>query len=196
MAALDIHISIDIEADGPIPGPYSMLSLGMAVAGRFDGQRFEAADPERETFYTELKPISDRWDPSAVNVAGLDRDALRRDAPQPHAAMAAAAKWVRGVSGGETPVGVCWPLAFDWMFLHWYFISFCGESPFGFSSCLDMKTAYQQKAGVLIECAGKDDIPDELRPVRHHEHHARADAVEQAELWIKLVTWQGRGQEG
>jgi hypothetical protein len=28
----DIYFSADIEADGPIPGPYSMLSFGLAVA--------------------------------------------------------------------------------------------------------------------------------------------------------------------
>jgi len=31
MASADIYISIDVEADGPIPGPYSMLSFGFAV---------------------------------------------------------------------------------------------------------------------------------------------------------------------
>jgi hypothetical protein len=56
----DLYISADVEADGPIPGPYSMLSFGLAVAGRYDGDRFVAADPSRATFYAELRPIGDR----------------------------------------------------------------------------------------------------------------------------------------
>jgi len=28
----EIHLSTDVEADGPIPGPYSMLSVGMTAA--------------------------------------------------------------------------------------------------------------------------------------------------------------------
>ena len=59
----ELYVAVDVEADGPIPGPYSMLSLGMALVG------------ESETrFYTELKPISDEFVPKALEVAGLDRD--------------------------------------------------------------------------------------------------------------------------
>ena len=50
----EIYVSTDVETDGPIPGPYSMISLGMAVAGRPD-----------LTFYTELRPISDEYVPDA-----------------------------------------------------------------------------------------------------------------------------------
>ena len=37
----DIYISADIEADGPIPGRYSMLALGFSVAATFDGNDFQ-----------------------------------------------------------------------------------------------------------------------------------------------------------
>jgi hypothetical protein len=187
----DVHISIDVEADGPVPGPYSMLALGMSVAGRFDGERFVPADPERAAFYTELRPISETFDSHALRVARVDRDALCRDGPDPHDAMDAAADWVREVSGDDTPVAVCWPLAFDWPFVHYYFVCYAQRPPFRFSACLDMKTVYQHQAWVTIDRAGKDDLPEELRPRRRHTHHARDDAIEQAELWARLVTWPG-----
>lgn len=41
-----LYISVDIEADGPIPGPYSMISFGAAVAGRQDADSYAPADPE------------------------------------------------------------------------------------------------------------------------------------------------------
>lgn len=37
-----LYISVDIEADGPIPGLYSMISFGAAVAGRQDGASYTA----------------------------------------------------------------------------------------------------------------------------------------------------------
>ncbi|MEU9375818.1 hypothetical protein AB0D94_18815 [Streptomyces sp. NPDC048255] len=46
-----LYLSVDIEADGPIPGPYSMISFGASVAGRQDGAVYTAADPEQRTFY-------------------------------------------------------------------------------------------------------------------------------------------------
>src|SRR6185312_13467330 len=77
----------------------------------------------------------------------------------------------------ERPVLVGYPVVFDWMFLHWYFVRFCGGSPFGFSGALDMKTMYQQKARVPLERAGRDDLPAELRSSRpaHAQRPRRRD---------------------
>lgn len=76
-----LYISVDIEADGPIPGPYSMLSFGAAVAGVQDADGFTAADPEKLTFYRELRPISEEFVPEALAVSGLDRDRLQHEGP-------------------------------------------------------------------------------------------------------------------
>jgi hypothetical protein len=187
----DVYISADIEADGPIPGQYSMLSFGLAVAGRFDGSRFDPLEPAANTFYRELKPISDEVDPSALAVAGLDRDELKRTGAEPSDAMRAAAAWIDDQAAGAQPVLVAYPVVFDWMFLHWYFLRFLGESPFGFSSALDMKTIYQQKARVPLDRAGRTDLPPELASTREHAHNALEDAVEQAEIFNRLFTWEG-----
>jgi hypothetical protein len=186
----DLYISADIESDGPIPGDYSMLSFGFAVAGSFDGASFAAAAPERATFYRELRPISDGFDPDAVSVSGLDRDRLSTEGAEPAAAMAAAAAWVEAEARGRRPVLVAYPLGFDWMFLHWYFVRFAGRSPFGFSGALDMKTMYQQKAGVVLDRAGRRDLPAFLIPDAPHTHNALDDAVEQSEIFARLFAWQ------
>lgn len=60
-----LWISVDIEADGPVPGPYSMLGLGAAVADVQDADGFTAADPEKQTSYRELHPISEEFVPEA-----------------------------------------------------------------------------------------------------------------------------------
>ena len=79
MARADLFISGDVEADGPVPGPYSMLSFGLAVAGRFDGTDFGAATPVDRTFYAELQPIGEQFVPDALRVSGLDRERVEVD---------------------------------------------------------------------------------------------------------------------
>lgn len=140
VAKRDVYVSVDIEADGPIPGPYSMLSFGFAVCGTYDGTEFTAPDPAARTFYAELRPISDRFDPAALEVSGLDRDRLAREGRDPGEAMNAAFAWVRETAAGGTAVAVAYPLGFDWMWLYWYFMRFADAgSPFGHSRHLDVK---------------------------------------------------------
>ncbi len=186
----DVYISADIEADGPIPGQYSMLAFGLSVASTFDGRSFEPRDPSASTFYRELKPAFDAVDERALAVAGLDRDVLGREGSDPKRAMQEAAKWVRAEVGHAHPVLVGYPVVFDWMFLHWYFVHFVGESPFGFSSALDMKSIYQAKARVTISEAGRDDLPEALTTQRPHTHNALDDAIEQAEIFNRLFAWE------
>jgi len=103
----ELYAAVDVEADGPIPGPYSMLSLGMAVAGRPD-----------LAFYPEIRPISDDFVPAALAVSGLDRDRLLREAPPAEDAMRAAARWVNGLRRIGRPVFLAAPAVWDGMFVH------------------------------------------------------------------------------
>jgi hypothetical protein len=193
----DLYISIDVEADGPIPGDYSMLSFGLAVAGSFDGSRFTESDPTAETFYCELAPISEQFDPDALAVSGLDRDALIQTGADPAAAMSSAAVWVRDVARRRRPVAVGYPLPYDWMWLYWYFVRFAdGGSPFGFSRALDIKTMYARAAGVVVGEATKRNMPAAIRSSRPHTHNALDDAIEQAELFQRLFQWRADAGSG
>ncbi|WP_328394612.1 3'-5' exoribonuclease [Streptomyces sp. NBC_00390] len=185
-----LYISVDIEADGPIPGPYSMISLGAAVAGRQDAAGYTAEDdPEAHTFYRELRPISDDFVPAALAVSGLDRDRLVREGSEPAAAMAEFTTWVREVAVGAQPVMCGYPASYDWTFLYWYLMRFTGASPFGHSGCMDMKTLYATKARLPLRAVAKGTMPRSLLSRRRHTHHALDDAVEQAELFSNLMTW-------
>ncbi|GAA4055276.1 3'-5' exoribonuclease domain-containing protein [Streptomyces shaanxiensis] len=188
-----LYISVDIEADGPIPGPYSMLSMGAAVAGVQDADGFIPADPEQRTFYRELRPISEEFVPEALTVSGLDRERLRTEGTEPVAALTKFSAWVREVSAGAQPVMTGYPASYDWTFLYWYLIRFTGASPFGHSGCLDMKTLYATKAGLPLRAVAKGTMPRELLSRRRHTHHALDDAIEQAELFANLMAWPGPG---
>jgi DNA polymerase III epsilon subunit-like protein len=188
---IDAYFSADVETDGPIPGPYSMLSFALVYAGSFDGRAFSRPLRLDQTFYTELKPISESWQPEALAVNGLDRDRLAREGAEPGPALTAAADWVRDIAGGRRPILVAYPLSFDWTWLYWYFVSFSRTgSPFNHSGCFDLKTAFAIKADVPIAGAGRDNVDDHLMPPRPHTHHALDDALQQAELFANVFEWK------
>lgn len=190
----DLYVSADIETDGPIPGEYSMLSFAFCLASRFDGKAFEPYEPGWETtFYVELKPISENFKQEALDVNGLDREALSVSGREPEDAMQEAADWIASRAKGARPVLVLYPLSFDWSFLHWYFIRFTGESPFGHSSCLDIRSLYLAGARTTFDQASRPSMPPELQPKRPHTHHAADDAQEQAELFNNVFGWALRG---
>ena len=46
--------------------------------------------------------------------------------------MREAAEWVASQTAGARPVLIGYPVVFDWMFLHWYFVHFVGSHRSGF----------------------------------------------------------------
>jgi len=171
----DVFVSVDVEADGPIPGDYSMISLGACVVGA----------PER-SFYRELRPISDRFVPEALAVSGLDRAVLARDGADPEAAMRDLAAWLAEVSPARRPVFVGFNATFDWMFVHWYFIHFTGKSPFGISG-LDIKAYYMGALGKKTWAdTTKGKLEKRFLGTGPHTHNALDDAREQAEVFAKI----------
>ncbi len=190
--SLDVYFSADVETDGPIPGPFSILSFALVFAGTFDGQQFTAPQDYRQSFYRELRPISNDFQVEALRVNGLDRDRLLIEGERPETAMTEAAQWIRGMIEHGKPILVAFPLSFDWSWLYWYFTRFSAlGSPFNHSLCFDIKTAYAVKAGIPISEAGKSRLLPSLRPQNRHTHHALDDAVEQAEIFARVFQWEG-----
>lgn len=157
---------VDIEADGPIPGDYSMVCFGAVVVD-------EALDRE---FYGELAPVSDKWMPEALKVSGFSRDeTLRFEQPAP--VMERFSEWVEENSRGR-PMFVSDNNGFDWQFVNWYFHHFVGSNPFGFSST---------NLGSLYKGLKKDVYANfkHLRKTKH-THHPVDDARGNAEALLAL----------
>lgn len=197
----DVYISADVETDGPIPGPYSMLSFAMTVVGRYDGRSFERVADGSAAFVRELQPISDDFEPEALAVNGLDREYLREHGARPEQAMDEAGAWVRDQAGSARAVLVAYPVAFDWSFLYWYFQRYAAHgSPFGHSSCLDIRTFFLASAGTVFDEADKASMPSFLKASAPHTHDALDDAVEQGQLFANIFEWslslRGRHQQG
>lgn len=199
----DIYFSVDVEADGPIPGQFanSMLSIGVHTPGYRDetGQLHRLAPDAQLNFYRELKPISPNWDPAALAVSGLNRQTLLDGGREPAVAMRELAAEVEAFvltipadHGGLNRAVFCaYPLGFDWLFTYWYLQFFTGGSPFGHSGHIDMKTLYLAKAGCSISGATKQRMPRQLLGAGPHTHHALDDAREQGDMLMKLLEWGG-----
>jgi hypothetical protein len=190
----DFYVSADVETDGPIPGPYSMLSFALVAAGTFDGVKFRRPSENAASFYRELRPISDLYQREALDVNGMDRDRLLKEGELPEKVMTEAAAWVRQMAGNARPVLVAYPMSFDWLWLYWYLTRFAKQgSPFSHSQCFDIKTAFAVKARIPISRAGRSRLPETLRSMKRHTHQALDDAAEQAEIFANIFEWEGAG---
>lgn len=175
---MDVYISVDIEASGPVPGEYSMLALGACVVG----------DTSRN-FYVELKPITKNFDPESLAVAGFDLDALERDGTDPKEAMQAFDAWLKHVTprNGRL-VFAAYPLAFDWMFVAYYLQRFVGRNRFGYTG-FDFKSFYMGVTGTSWHEANVFSPKQFFQTANALTHNAREDAIEQARLLSQLFEY-------
>jgi len=90
----DLFISTDVETDGPIPGPYSMLSIGSVVVS--------ATGELLETFSANLDPLPDAQTDPRTMAWWADQPAAwaaHRTGTRPAAVvMNEYARWVEGVA--------------------------------------------------------------------------------------------------
>ena len=176
----ETFISIDVETAGPIPGEYSMLSIGACLV----------ADPAR-SFYCELKPITEKFVPAALEVTGLSLDRLRETGLDPTDAMVRFGDWVCEVMDVTVPVFVGFNAPFDWSFINYYFHRFTGKNPFGFTA-LDIKALWMGGSGSSWADTRSSRIAEEVEPRLHSDHDALHDAKYQAELF-RLILRRRRG---
>ena len=168
----EIFISVDVETSGPIPGEYSLLTIGAVNV-----------DDESQVFECALKPLTRNADPKALEVTGLSLDELERTGLSAHAAMHAFIAWLDKLVGPDsTPVFVGFNAPFDWSFVNYSFHRFVGQNPFGFAA-LDIKAYYMGATGCRWSDTRSTLVSASLRPQRSGNHNALTDALYQAELF-------------
>lgn len=190
----EIYVSIDIEADGPIPGRNSMLNFGAAA---FD---LAADDPTVPiaTFEANLEPLEE---------AEVDPDTEAWWKRQPEAwayvtsnqrpaseVMPEFLRWTRNLPG--SPVMVCYP-SYDFMWMHWYIMAFGGvlRSPYSFAA-LDVKTlamAAMQRLGEpdMFKGTAKRSMSKHrdgawFKGQPSHDHTGLSDAIGQGILFVNI----------
>lgn len=180
MAKKELYISVDIEADGPIPGPHSMLSLG-AVAYDETGRLLDEFSVNLECLEgAQGHPRMMNWWQQFPEAWA----ACRRDLQRPADAMHAFADWLEGMPA--TPVFVAWPASWDFMWVYWYLIRFTGRRPFS-EHGIDMRSyAMGMRRRRFHECS-KNFLPRRWFSEHPHTHVALDDAREQGELFVSMM---------
>lgn len=166
----EIFISVDIEAAGPMPPDYSMLSLGCCLV-----------DDPKISFYVEFKPISDNLIPEAMAVSGFDLEHLRDTGTDPEDGMRNLEEWLSANTGDGKPIFVGFNASFDWAFVNYYFLHFLKHNPFGIGG-IDIKALYMGATGCSWDATRSSQFPVE-KQAASEKHDALADARHQAELF-------------
>ncbi len=179
-ARQEIYVSVDIEADGPIPGPHSMLSLG-SVAFLPDKTRLSTFSANLETLPGAAgDPRTMEWwqhFPAAWQ-------ASRAHPRPPVDVMNEYVTWLESLPG--TPLFVGWPAAWDFMWVYWYLIRFTDKRPF--SECaIDIRSYAMGMRKTPFYKSGKNYLPKRWFDELPHTHIALDDAIEQGAMFCNML---------
>jgi hypothetical protein len=176
----EIYVSTDVEVDGPIPGPHSMLSFGSA-----------AYSPDKvllSTFTANLELLPGASGHPDTMAWWADRpdawEACRRDIRDPASTMVEYVQWLERLPA--KPVFVGFPASFDFLFIYWYLIRFAGRSPFSFAA-LDIKTMAMVMLRKEYRHCSKKELPKRWFDPMPHTHVALDDAIEQGALFCNML---------
>lgn len=176
----EFYIVVDIEASGPYPGLYAMLSLGAATL----------TNPP-QSLYIEFKPDKQESDRESMQVHNLALADLEIKGTEPKTAMKQFAAWVEQVTPEDAlPVFCAFNAPFDWMFVNDYFHRYLGYNPFGHKA-LDIKALYMGHHGTTWGETSHLAISSAYNKPESLSHHALEDALQEAEL-LKAILNQIR----
>jgi DNA polymerase III epsilon subunit-like protein len=163
-------ISVDVEASGPIPWRYSMLSLGACLV-----------DDPTDELYLEFQPVTDEFVAEAVAVSGLDLAKLQVDGSPPAVGMTRFAEWLVRF---ECPVFVGFNASFDWAFVNHYFIEYgpAARNPFGIGA-VDIKAYAMGRLNATWNDTRSSRLAARLGKTNPSAHNALEDAQQQADLF-------------
>jgi hypothetical protein len=189
----EYYISVDIEADGPIPGDYSMRQLGAIF---YTPPGFPKEDIHIKWNIEPLEgatehPATKAWmeKMEAQQPGFLKR--LNENAVSPQFAMEEFSTIVNQYNTAydpHRPVVVAFPATFDYMFLLWYGVHFMGDRfPLDFASCVDMKSYAAPILGLNYRDTKKKAFPNRWKNKNmKHTHDALDDANGQGFNWFRM----------
>ena len=161
------YFVVDVEADGPAPGLFSMVCFGAIVV-----------EPSlSKTFYGETRPITNAYQEEALAISGFSRKEHEKF-DDPLRVMTDFSNWIKEVSIGH-PIFITDNPAFDFAFINYYFHWLLGRNPFGYSA---------RRIGDLY-CGLVKDSRAKWKNLRDtkHTHHPVDDAKGNAEVLLKMA---------
>lgn len=184
-----VYLSVDVEASGPFPGIFSLVSLG-AVVVKPDATGQWAVDPDLG-FYTELKPLDGAAElPAATDIHGLTTEYLLRNGRDPAEAMQEFATYFKDLQNRyKKVVPAAWPASFDSPYVGWYLQYFTGDNPTGWSA-FDIPSF-----GMGLFCCHRNALRNLMKKAgiefgqNPQPHNALADAIEQGQTLANLLNY-------
>lgn len=177
-APIEAFISVDVETAGPNPGQYSLLSIGACTIW----------EPQK-LFYIELQPDKDVMHSEAFAIHDLKIEELKKNGVSPARAMASFESWLSEVvPEDQMPIFVAFNAPFDWMFVNEYFHSYLGHNPFGHAA-LDMKAFYMALTGSTWRETSMLNVSERFLDGRKISHNALEDALDQAEIFRRMLDY-------
>jgi hypothetical protein len=180
-----MYLSIDVETDGPVPGLYSMISLGLAG---FTIQKDLVWEMEINLFPIEGASRDPNtmiwWEHPDQKEAWAH---LMKNRQQPKEAMIQLANDIEKLKLQYRVVTIAWPSCFDWMFIHWYMHKFVGNNPLGRrAKCADTYAwAISRTTHPNVSIAPLLEDWEDNRFT--HSHKALDDAKDQGAKFINML---------
>ena len=204
----EVYFSVDGEFDGSHPPRHSMLQVGACaftlregIIGEFERSIFPLPGPiyQRDrvewlesiglpTGHTMDKAV---WDGFWSRQPAAWR-AVNTDKYVPAVAMHDFKLWydlmMDGRGGPRSGVLIEYPGGIDYFWIHWYFLEFLGEDPFGHSRAMSMKSyAAAVTKGPFCHATNRNLPKRWFKPKMPHPHTAMADARGQAHWAIRMM---------
>lgn len=176
------YISVDVEANGPVPGLNSMISLGAAAFDR------DANLLDKVLINFEELPWS-KQDPDTMRFWGENPIAYLRTKENPQSAETGSLMFYKWYKKFTNPVFVFMPAKFDGLFVYWYLQTFVEGLGFvNTPDAIDVKTTAMIALGQdNPHFASKRFWKKSWKEKNHkHNHVAVDDAVEQGNQFFKI----------
>lgn len=159
-------VVVDVESDGNLLGVNSMVCFGAVIV----------EEGLKKTFYGRTKPISKQYIPEALAISGFSREEHEKfDNPQE--VFEKFGEWLK-VNCGNKPILISDNNGYDASWINWYFLTYCGTNPFGWSS---------RRIGDLF-CGFYNDMfyKWKIHRISEHTHNPLDDAKGNAEALLYL----------
>ncbi|MBM3230482.1 exonuclease [Candidatus Pacearchaeota archaeon] len=192
----EIYISTDIEANGPIPGEYSMLSLGSVAIGD-DGVILGQ-------FYRKLKTLpNSKEHPQTMSFWDKNKEAYAEatsNPENPEKVMNDYANWLEDLKKKHNKEihFLAYPATWDFMFVSWYLIKLVKryttnhflDIPLGHAG-IDIKSFSMAQLKKPYSESGTSKMPKRWLIDKGKKgrlaHKAIDDALEQGLLFIRML---------
>ena len=178
----ETYVSVVVETDGPIPGPYSLRGIGAEALNR-DGSSISSF----ETFLHRLPkatmhPDNQRYWARQQNLEMYHR--MEELSQEPIDAITHLTAWISNLP--SQPVMVAYNAAYTWMWIHWYCTQYSTRSPFAMGP-LDLKSQMAPFISDEFLTLSKRDLPDSWRKELPGNDSVSKKADKQAYIFKSLI---------